>query len=128
MKGDDFVDTQIERIMKNLRCSRAEAEAILAEDRKIDRGEKVDFDLSAEEHKRAMKNANAGTRTEKGEKTARKPKENPTKEGVIAEIAHFLTENGYNSVEITNKTRQIAFKIGEDAYELTLIAKRKPKN
>lgn len=128
MKGDDFVDTQIERIMKNLRCSRAEAEEILAEDRKIDRGEKVDFDLSAEDHKRAMKNANAGTRTEKGEKTARKPKENPTKEGVIAEIANFLTENGYNSVEITNKTRQIAFKIGEDAYELTLIAKRKPKN
>ena len=120
--------TQIERIMKNLRCSREEAEAILAEDRKIDRGEKVDFDLSAEDHKRAMKNANAGTRTEKGEKTARKPKENPTKEGVIAEIANFLTENGYSSVEITNKTRQIAFKIGEDAYELTLIAKRKPKN
>jgi hypothetical protein len=128
MKGDDFVDTQIERIMKNLRCSQAEAEEILAEDRKIDRGEKVDFDLSAEDHKRAMKNANAGTRTEKGEKTARKPKENPTKEGVIAEIANFLTENGYNSVEITNKTRQIAFKIGDDAYELTLIAKRKPKN
>ena len=122
------MDTQIERIMKNLRCNRAEAEAILAEDRKIDRGEKVDFDLSAEDHKRAMKNANAGTRTEKGEKTARKPKENPTKEGVIAEIANFLTENGYNSVEITNKTRQIAFKIGEDAYELTLIAKRKPKS
>jgi hypothetical protein len=38
-----------------------------------------------------------------------------------------LTENGYNSVEITNKTRQIAFKIGEDDYEITLIAKRKPK-
>ena len=45
-----------------------------------------------------------------------------------AKIAEFLTENGYNSVEITNKTRQISFKIGEDAYELTLIAKRKPKN
>jgi hypothetical protein len=122
------METQVDRIMKNLRCSRVEAEEILAEDRKIDRGEKVDFDLSAEDHKRAMKNANAGTRTEKGEKTARKPKENPTKEGVIAEIANFLTENGYNSVEITNKTRQIAFKIGDDAYELTLIAKRKPKN
>lgn len=128
MKGDDFVNTQIERIMKNLRCSREEAEAILAEDRKIDQGKAVDFDLSAEDHKRAMKNANAGTRTEKGEKTARKPKENPTKEGVIAQIHQFLVENGYNSVEITNKTRTITFKIGEDAYELTLIAKRKPKS
>ena len=123
-----MAETQLERIMRNLKCSQAEAEAILAEDKKIDRGEKVDFDLSAEEHRKAMKNANAGTRTAKSEKTARKAPENPTKEGVIAAISNFLTENGYNSVEITNKTRQIAFKIGEDAYELTLIAKRKPKS
>lgn len=123
-----MADSQIERIMRNLRCSRAEAEEILAEDKKIDRGERVDFDLSAEEHKKAMKNANTGTRTAKEGKTARKPKENPTKEGVITAISTFLSENGYENVEITNKTRQIAFKIGEDAYELTLIAKRKPKS
>lgn len=122
------MDDQISRIMRSLKCSKSEAEKILAEDRKIDRGESVDFDLSPEEHRRAMKNANTGTKSPKGEKTARKPKENPTKEGVIAEIAQFLAEKSYNSVEITNKTRQIAFKIGEDAYELTLIAKRKPKS
>ena len=108
------METQVDRIMRNLRCSREEAEAILAEDKRIDRGEKVDFDLTEEEHRKAMKNANAGTRTAKEGKTARKAPENPTKEGVIAKIAEFLTENGYNSVEITNKTRQIAFKIGED--------------
>lgn len=123
-----MAETQVDRIMKNLRCSREEAEAILAEDKKIDRGERVDFDLTAEQHKQAMKNANAGTRTAKEGKTARKAPENPTKEGVITALSQFLTENGYNSVEITNKTRQIAFKIGEDAYELTLIAKRKPKS
>ena len=120
-----MADSQIERIMKNLRCSRAEAEEILAEDKKIDRGERVDFDLSAEEHKKAMKNANAGTRTAKEGQTARKPKENPTKEGVITAVANFLTENGYNSVEITNKTRQIAFILNDKKYELTLIEKRK---
>lgn len=123
-----MAETQLERIMRNLKCSRAEAEEILAEDKRIDRGERVEFDLSAEEHRKAMKNANAGTRTTKEGKTARKAPENPTKEGVIAAISNFLTENGYQSVEITNKTRQIAFKIGEDAYEITLIAKRKPKN
>jgi hypothetical protein len=122
------MDSQIERIMRSLKCSRAEAEEILAEDKKIDRGEAVDFDLSAEEHKRAMKNANTGTRESKGEKTARKQRENPTKEAIIAEIANFLAEKGYNSVEITNKTRQISFKFGEDAYDLTLIAKRKAKS
>jgi hypothetical protein len=42
-----------------------------------------------------------------------------------------LVENSVNAcenVEITNKERQIAFKIGENCYELTLVQKRKPKN
>ena len=123
-----MAETQIDRIMKNLRCSRKEAEAILAEDKRIDRGERTDFDLDPQAEKLAKKYANAGTRTTKSEKSARKAPENPTKEGVITAISNFLTENGYNSVEITDKTRQIAFKIGEDAYEITLIAKRKPKS
>ena len=125
------MDSQIERIMRSLKCSRAEAEEILAEDKKIDRGEAVDFDLSAEEHKRAMKNANTGTREPKGEKTAKKQRENPEKEQIIQVLATFLQESasfGPNSVEITNKTRQISFKIGENAYDLTLIAKRKAKS
>ena len=125
------MDSQIERIMRSLKCSRAEAEEILAEDKKIDRGEAVDFDLSAEEHKRAMKNANTGTREPKGEKTAKTQRENPEKEQIIQVLATFLRESAIfepNSVEITNKTRQISFKIGENAYDLTLIAKRKAKS
>ena len=125
------MDSQIERIMRSLKCSRAEAEEILAEDKKIDRGEAVDFDLSAEEHKRAMKNANTGTREPKSEKTAKKQRENPEKEQIIQVLATFLRESAIfepNSVEITNKTRQISFKIGENAYDLTLIAKRKAKS
>ena len=125
------MDSKIERIMRSLKCSRAEAEEILAEDKKIDRGEAVDFDLSPEEHKRAMKNANTGTRELKGEKTAKKQRENPEKEQIIQVLATFLRESASfepNSVEITNKTRQISFKIGENAYDLTLIAKRKAKS
>ena len=37
--------------------------------------------------------------------------------------SQFSVEN----IEITNKERQIAFKIGEDMFELTLVQKRKPK-
>jgi hypothetical protein len=58
-------------------------------------------------------------------------KENATKGSIIAEIAQFLGENVQLScelVEITNKERQIAFRIGENDYELTLVQKRKPKN
>lgn len=122
------MDSQIERIMRSLRCTRDEAEAILADDKRIDRGEQMDFDLSPEAHKLAMKNANADTKAQKTTKSARKPTENPEKESIITEIALFLARKGYNSVEITNKTRQIGFKVGENAYELTLIAKRKAKS
>jgi hypothetical protein len=50
-----MADTQLERIMKNLKCSKAEAEAILAEDKRIDRGERTDFDLDPEAEKRAKR-------------------------------------------------------------------------
>ena len=114
--------------MRKLGMSEDEIAQVLADDKSIDRGERMEFDLSAEAEKQAKKYANVGTRKTTGEKTERKRKENPTKAAVIAEIANFLTENGYEMVEITNKERQIAFKIGENAYELTLVQKRKPKS
>ena len=122
-----MADTQLERIMKNLHCTEEEALQIIADDKAIDRGERMSFDLDKETEKMAKKYANTGTRKTSGTKTERKRKENPTKATVIAELAQFLAENGYEMVEITNKERQIAFKVGENAYELTLVQKRKPK-
>lgn len=122
------MNNRLETIMRNLKCSRAEAEQILADDKAIDRGERMDFDLSPEAEKQAKKYANTGTRQANGQKTERKRKENPTKATVIAEIAQFLTENSYEMVEILNKERQIGFKVGENTYELTLVQKRKAKN
>ena len=131
-----MVETQKERIMRILKCSADEAEAIMADDKIIDRGGRTDFDLPIEEEKKLAKLANAGTKKTKKptaynfDTSTRKRKENPTKAAIIAEIAKFLTENSENAcenVEITNKERQIAFKIGENAYELTLVQKRKPK-
>lgn len=122
-----MADTQIDRIMRGLKCSREEAEQILADDKAIDRGERMSFDLDKEKEKEAKKYARTGTRQTNGVKVERKRKENPTKAQIIAEIAKFLTENGYDSVEITNKERQIALKVGENAFELTLVQKRQPK-
>ena len=119
--------TQIERIMNGLKCSKEEALEILKCDKAIDRGERMPFDLDPETEKQAKKFANVGTRATDGKKTERKRKENPTKATIIAEIARFLTENGYENVEITNKERQIALKSGENSFELTLVQKRKPK-
>ncbi len=119
--------TQVERIMNGLKCSREEALDIIECDKAIDRGERMPFDLDPETEKQAKKFANVGTRATDGKKTERKRKENPTKATIIAEIARFLTENGYENVEITNKERQIALKSGENSFELTLVQKRKPK-
>ena len=122
-----MAETQVEKLMRLLKCSEDEAKQIIADDKAIDRGERMAFDLSKEEEKQAMKYANTGTRKTSETKTKRKRKENPTKAGVITEIAKFLAENGYEMVNVTNAERQIAFKIGENDYELTLVQKRKPK-
>lgn len=124
-----MAESQKEKLMRLLGCSEAEADDIIASDKAIDKGEKVDFDLTPEQQREVKKYRAVGTRkTDKTQPSERKRKENPTKATVIAEIAQFLTENGYESVEITNKERQIAFKVGENSYEFTLVQKRKPKN
>ena len=122
--------------MRVLDVSAEEADEILKADKAIDRGERVPFDLSPEQEKMAKKFANVDTKKRKAptvynlDARGKARKENPTKASIIAELAKFLTENSENAcemVEITNKERQIAFKIGENAYELTLVQKRKPK-
>ena len=85
-----------------------------------------------EEEKLAMKISGVSERKAKSadNKRGKVRAENPTKSGIIAEIAEYLTENcGFatENVTITNKERQIAFKIGENDYEFTLVQKRKPK-
>ena len=127
---------QKKRIMEALHCTEAEAEQIMADDKAIDRGQKMPFDLDSEAEKVARKYAKTGTRKaptaykldNTGVKRSRK--ENPTKASIISELAKFLetdSENACVNVSITNKERQLAFTIGENSYELTLVQKRKPK-
>ena len=129
-------DKRIEAAMK-LGMSREDALAMLAEDKRIDRGEVMEWDLPPDEHKKAMKYANSDEKKKKAptaynfDTSGKKRKENPTKAGIIAELARFLTESSEyatENVEITNKERQIAFKIGDTGFELTLVQKRKPKS
>ena len=123
--------------MRKLGLSYKEIEELIAADAAIDKGEKMPFDLTEEQDKEAKKYTKTGTKKTPtvykldNENGKRNRKENPTKASIIDELAKFLTETSENAcemVEITNKERQIAFKIGENAYELTLVQKRKPKN
>ena len=129
-------ESQILRIRQGLKCSREEAIEIFLADKAIDRGERMPFDLDPETEKMAKKFANVQERKKKTptvynfDTSTKKRKENPTKSGIIAEIAKFLQENSENACEnviITNAERQISFTIGENTYEFTLVQKRKPK-
>ena len=123
--------------MKKLGLSEKEIQELIAADAAIDKGEKMPFDLTEEQAKEAKKYTKAGTKKAPtvykldNAEGKRSRKENPTKAAIIAEIAQFLTENSENACEnvvITNKERQIAFQIGENSYEFTLVQKRKPKS
>jgi hypothetical protein len=123
----------IEKHIKLLGCTREEAIDIIETDKIIDKGGRTQYDLSQEKEKLAMKISGVSERKSKSadNKRGKVRAENPTKSGIIAEIAEYLTENcGFatENVTITNKERQIAFKIGENDYEFTLVQKRKPKN
>ncbi len=122
-------EKRVEELVNLLGCSIFEAEQIIADDKKIDKGQEVDFGLTKEQEKQALKYANVKEHKKpavyKFDKRERKA--DTTKEGVIEQISQFLIENGYENVEITNKSKLIAFKIGEDNYEFNLIRKRKTK-
>lgn len=116
---------------RKLGYSQEQIDEMLEDDALVDKGEIMEWDLSAEEHKKAMKQANADEHKKPTAPVKRERKANPTKEGIVAEIATFLTEKSEfatENVEITNKQGKIAFQIGEDKFEITLTQKRKPKN
>lgn len=126
-------EKRITELMQTLDLTREEAIELVQEDEKVDKMtvKETESDLTAEQ-KKAIKKAKGGVRVVNayGKKVTRERKENPIKANLIAEIADFLQKNSKNAIEnceITNKERQIAFKIGENLFELTLVQKRKPK-
>ena len=132
-KKEKEFEEQIEKHITLLGCTREEAIDIIETDKIIDKGGRTKYDLPIEVEKMAMKMSAVDERKAKtaDNKRGKVRAENPTKSGIIANLAEFLTEMSNflcENVEITNKERQIAFKCGENAYELTLVQKRKPKS
>ena len=121
---------KVDNLVDKLECSIDEAVDILDADKAIDRNQKVDFDLSPEEHKQAMKLANVKEHTVKKSNVYRPRKPNVTKGEIIAGLSKFLAEMAEFEVldeEVTNKERTIMFTSNGNRYELTLIQKRAPK-
>ena len=101
------------------------------------------LDMSKEEHRKAMKYANVDEHKKPAKKAVaeptekkaptiydwntegRKRPENTTKVEIIADLAKFLTESGFEGVEITNKQGKIGFKVGDTDFSLSLTQHRK---
>lgn len=126
-----MAETQKQKLIRILGCTDEEADDIIKTDKIIDQGGRTPYDLSKEKEKEAKKMANVKTKTiYKLDARGKTKKENPIKGNFIALLANFLEKNdeiGCENVKITNKERQIAFSIGENDFELTLVQKRKKK-
>ena len=124
-----MAENQQEKLMRVLGCTEEEALDIISNDKAIDQGKRVDFDLDPEREKMAKKMANTGTKRPtvyNFDTKGKIRKENPTKAGIIQYLFECLTD--YDNVVISNKERQITFSTGGENYELTLVQKRAKKS
>ena len=127
----------IQSTMKTLDLTREEALEMWCDDHDIDQGKAKDFDLDPEKQKVVKQMTKAGGKVRATENKPRERKPNEEKRALIAAIASCLEDFHRNdeedlvsrvdSVEIVNVEREITFKIGENAYSLTLTLHRKPK-
>ena len=116
--------------MKALDLTREEAIEMWMDDHDIDQGKAKDFDLDPEKQKIVKEMTKAGGKARAKETKPRERKPNDEKREIIQDLNGFLVnncQNYINSVEIVNVEREITFKIGENAYSLTLTCHRKPK-
>ena len=119
----------IQSTMKTLDLTREEALEMWCDDHDIDQGKAKDFDLDPEKQKVVKQMTKAGGKAH-SETQPRERKPNEEKRQIIRSLTDFLVETDEISVtspEIANVEREITFKIGENAYSLTLTLHRKPK-
>ena len=125
-----MAENQVEKLMRLLDISEEEALQVIADDKAIDKGEKL-FEQTKEQKAVTKKMSAVGTRKAPTvynfDTTKRERKKDTTKEEFIANLAQYL-ENCVENVKILNPSKLISFKIGEDTFELDLKRKRTPKN
>lgn len=121
---------EVENLMKLLKISREEALQIIADDKKIDKGEKMAFDLTPEQEKATRKYRQADKKPFIPNLTKRERKPNELKRTIIDDLFTFMCENWPDVAkngDISNPERQIDFVLNGENFSLTLIQHRKPK-
>ena len=114
--------------MRTLKCTREEAIQLIQDDKAVDKGLPLPWDLTPEQAKNARKARSAGTRKVSPAKP-RERKENAVKRALIGALESALKAcEGCEGVTVSNPERVIDF-IGADgiAYTITLTAHRAKK-
>ena len=111
----------VEKLMKNLGISREEALQVIADDKAIDKGEKL-FELSAEQ-KKAVKQATRADSKPRSAPTKREPKVDKDKAEIMQTIDDALCSLVDDVQERTND-RELVFIYNEKKYKITLSCPR----
>ena len=119
--------SQVAKLMKTLDCTEEEALDILQQDKAINRGQRVSFDLSKEDEKRAKKYANADTHKRPANPVHRERKPDENKRYLIEALEEMLqnSEVQAENLVVTNPERQIDFVFHDKRYRVVLSAPRK---
>lgn len=121
------MNEQIQKLMKTLDISEAEAREILTYDEDVNKGKKTEYDLTPEQEKNTRKFRQAERKHTTYNFAKRERKPDFEKQDIINEIADFLSEKDDYDVSILNKEREISLIIGSNNYSITLTKHRPPK-
>lgn len=116
----------IKKNMEALDISYEEAKELVEDDERVDRGESLPWDLTPEQMK-VSKKARQADHAKPKEKVKKEKKENVIKKEIIEKIYNLINEN-YENATVENDERMIAFSVGDENFEITLVQKRKKKN
>lgn len=121
------MNEQIQKMMKNLGLTEQEARELIADDAKIDKGQKMAFDLTPEQEKNAKKARATGSKKPTAYKFEnRKRKENPEKRDILKALFE-LAEDSWDNAELVNPERQVDFHLNGNHYSITLTCHRPSK-
>jgi hypothetical protein len=124
-KNINIPDSEIQNNMRLLDISKEEAIQMWLED-----NDYLENEIVIELTKKAKTNkaVDHGAKADKERKPVKRERKPDTeKENLIEILANCLKNAGYDA-EITNKSKIIEFKVGENHYKLDLIRQRTLKN
>ena len=118
-----MANAQVEKLMKALDITEEEALQVIADDKRIDKGEKL-FELTAEQEKSAKKARQAERKPTVYNLTKRERKAKPEKAEICTAMMNGLKDFGVEDFAINNPEREFMFTHNGTKYKVTLACPR----